>query len=254
MHNVQRAFTLLELLVVVAVIALLVTILVPAMERAMEKTTRTVCGTNLAAIHKAMAQYALQNKQEVVACLRNNVNFGFSVAQADALQTVGLTGPSKVVVAGGSLQYPPAKVWNCPARGYASQWEGTPELFVGYLYMGGMQKWVNPSGTIPSRSPEKLHTSQPGWVLSGDANMKIDNAWGAGRATAFAGMPSHKEDHSPRPSGGNQVYVDGSVHWVTFDEMVMIHDWRGNGTGKGWWYQADLGYTPDILTLGSNEP
>ena len=53
-----RAFTLVELLVVVAIIALLTAIFIPVMQRASEKAKRTVCGTNLKGIDTAFLQYS----------------------------------------------------------------------------------------------------------------------------------------------------------------------------------------------------
>ena len=52
-----RAFTLVELLVVVGIIALLVTILMPALGRALELTRKTLCATNLHALGRGWLIY-----------------------------------------------------------------------------------------------------------------------------------------------------------------------------------------------------
>jgi len=57
----KRAFTLVELLTVIAIIMLLVAILVPALTRAIELARRAICSTRLSAIGKAMALYAGAN-------------------------------------------------------------------------------------------------------------------------------------------------------------------------------------------------
>ena len=56
-RNVQRGFTLLELLVSVAIIAILVAILVPSLDQAREAGRRAVCLSNLHQLSTAMAAY-----------------------------------------------------------------------------------------------------------------------------------------------------------------------------------------------------
>jgi prepilin-type N-terminal cleavage/methylation domain-containing protein/prepilin-type processing-associated H-X9-DG protein len=61
----NSAFTLVELLVVVAIIALLVAILLPALSKVREITKRTVCGTNLKAQGQSCAMYAGANNDNL---------------------------------------------------------------------------------------------------------------------------------------------------------------------------------------------
>jgi len=67
MHD-KRAFTLMELLVVLAIIALLVAILSPALRWGDVTIRRTVCGSNLRQYCTAMAMYTEQNKQIFPSC------------------------------------------------------------------------------------------------------------------------------------------------------------------------------------------
>ncbi|MHC4717332.1 MAG: type II secretion system protein [Planctomycetota bacterium] len=59
------AFTLVELLVVVAIIALLVTVLMPSLTRAMGLTRKTVCMSNLRGQGLALRMYAMDNEDIV---------------------------------------------------------------------------------------------------------------------------------------------------------------------------------------------
>lgn len=58
----QNAFTLLEMLVVIAIIALLITILIPALEKAQEQSMRLHCAANLKNLTIAWTLYADDNK------------------------------------------------------------------------------------------------------------------------------------------------------------------------------------------------
>ncbi len=59
------AFTLIEILVVVAIVALLVAILLPAMGRARDQARNLQCGTNLRTINQATLYYAQANQDSM---------------------------------------------------------------------------------------------------------------------------------------------------------------------------------------------
>jgi hypothetical protein len=128
-------------------------------------------------------------------------------------------------------------VWSCPSLpdlpfydNYAGFGTALDSWSIGYQYFGGISQWNNPAGVFASRSPSKLSTAQPHWVLAADAVMKINFAWGAtemnlGRKD-WNGMPPHRTKGN-QPAGGNHLLVDGSVHWFKAQSLSFLHNWGG---------------------------
>src|SRR5256885_12523802 len=61
----RRAFTLVELLVVIGIIAVLISILLPSLARAREAANRTQCLSNMRQLYTALVMYSNQSKEAV---------------------------------------------------------------------------------------------------------------------------------------------------------------------------------------------
>ncbi len=62
----SQAFTLVELLVVIAIIALLIAVLLPALSRAREQAKQTVCLSNLRTLGTAVQAYANDHREHLI--------------------------------------------------------------------------------------------------------------------------------------------------------------------------------------------
>lgn len=85
----RHAFTLVELLVVIGIIAVLISILLPSLGRANAAAKKTMCLSNLRQVHQMFALYANENNDQVPMGYRaNNKQFNSMVYSNTSLQYV----------------------------------------------------------------------------------------------------------------------------------------------------------------------
>jgi len=134
-------FTLVELLVVIAVIAILAALLLPVLGKAKQRSKRTVCLNNLRQMTLADTIYCNDNGQwpapsdYIPSCI--------SVPRLTQMaQTIGMTVPP-----GPASAWPPRalqpKWFNCPlavVSGYAEGVTLGGGLYTGYVYVGGIER------------------------------------------------------------------------------------------------------------------
>jgi prepilin-type N-terminal cleavage/methylation domain-containing protein/prepilin-type processing-associated H-X9-DG protein len=146
MHRVSatQAFTLVELLVVVSIIALLIALLLPALRKARDTAQLVVCSANQRQVGTAMQFYAMENNQQLPSSKLGLIQGGWATG----------TGIMGVLVKADHLTWTVnrgSNVMICPAdkQTYLESNSDTPNPWVASTYkgirrIGWVRIWGNP--------------------------------------------------------------------------------------------------------------
>lgn len=256
-HRRSRgAFTLIELLIVIAIIAILAALLLPVLSAAQERSRRVACVNNLRQIGLGMTVYAGDFNDYVVSALAANSNA--PPTTPETFNQTALTPPEAGMAKDVNLDATATNgpsIWCCPdLAGYGTSYNanpggtGGPQWQIGYQYFGGIYWWYNSFYQgIKSASPVKLSTSKPMWVLASDIICKFTrgagNPWGA----STRGFVAHQRHGAQFPDGGNHLTMDGSVHWIKFENTFALTTFEP-GVYNYYFFQQDIGsMNPAVL-------
>jgi prepilin-type N-terminal cleavage/methylation domain-containing protein/prepilin-type processing-associated H-X9-DG protein len=226
----RRAFTLVELLVVIGIIAVLVALLLPVVANAREAGRRVRCAANLHGFAVALRVYANENRGRLPVQGTGYIPLLWIIhtQTADALMKLGVARQS----------------FYCPSRDSSNQdglWklDGAYDGFsaIGYYWL--VRRADGPMGTdkpvfrgypaeryddefrrprsridVPHACDIELMTDQT--VTQGDGAQRIFTGYDHG---AHGHATNHLRQN--QCSGGQVLFLDGHVAWRTFGEMKV---------------------------------
>lgn len=242
----KRAFTLVELLVVIGIIGLLIAILVPALSKARSQAVRTTCMANLQQIGQVWHMYANENDGWFPALFvwyigpsgkPEKASFGnWTLLFADSR-------PGKVdyrTMIREKFKMPNGRIFYCPTYrpvyggSIDEDWNytrtdtgtGLPGYYTvttsyafyagngnAELYSASLNNKVPP----PFKANEKRLSDRP--IAFDETNYYAPPYY----SFITYGFSNHFEKN-PTPAGGNALFGDGHVEWRPWKKMIRVVD------------------------------
>ncbi len=259
MSSGKRAFTLVELLVVISIISLLMAILVPALSKSRILARRMVCASRLQQLGVALIAYGNSDDKGRLPESNGYTCKYIPMSSYKLLRAILPKGSENVFVC---PEYTLFKEQNIkeltdPALNRKYRWEPFPSsyddgkgMWIGYFYLGGRDlsrwdwrfippdahKWVSPrtvadSGKLPL-VVDLIEQANGEWFWTEAVHRK------GGWSLVYTSGGVEPEDIDT--DGGNSLHMDGSVVWTSVKKMKKYpRSQPGSYRSFGYWYWPD---------------
>ncbi len=208
-----RAFTLVELLVVIVIIAILAAIMMPVLGSAKEAGYRTKCLGNLRQLGAAMLGYAAENNNQYPNNSAGSWPWDLSKTLSDSMvKNYGAT--RELFYCPSQPKQNSEKTWNFTTNfrvtGYAWLIIGSPQVPQQYSNNSSM------GGPIGDPDRSSVQTE-----LVVDAVLSKNNIYSNVSGGNAINRSNHMDLAGKMPTGGNILFKDAHVQWRDFKDMKI---------------------------------
>src|SRR4051794_21011037 len=234
----RDAFTLVELLVVIGIIALLISILLPALSKARNSAKTMACLSNLRQLGQATAMYAGENKQYLP---YPTTTLGEGPLWFNALdpylQAVEDNSARTGVAAGRNYKrYKQCEVYDSIDGGKYTGGQDTTKEFSRTFKMNSMLRHNNPYSQ--AKITEVRQSSEVvifGDGVSLDLTGPVENQWESGQFSMEVNDPTEASPALRHNGGANILFVDGHAANMVLKTITKnLRSPQNNMTVKTW--------------------
>jgi prepilin-type N-terminal cleavage/methylation domain-containing protein/prepilin-type processing-associated H-X9-DG protein len=232
-RSATKAFTLVELLVVIGIIAVLIAVLLPALSKAREQAKNVQCAARLRNLGEAILMYANENRGRLPQHWAPTLwLWDVSFPDRDALVKKG--GLRTTLYCPFFPEQDTDDLWN-----FHSAPAGDEFAVIGYFWLG--KRIAKADGTLPNMPPltgrgylDSIKPPKPpvgtapalaalfptkvsDTEVVTDATFRQNGNWSA--VGGWQGIHVTPHIHKGVPTGGNILFLDWHVNWRPFSDM-----------------------------------